>query len=95
MQDASSPEIQARTKETLAEARAIVDAATEQVEQTRANVEAAQQEAQDAADEAAEAEGREKVDLSFEDLDEKLDDDQKETIIDAMVADNPNMPKHE
>ena len=95
VQDASSPEIQARTKETLAEARAIVDAATEQVEQTRANVEAAQQEAQDAADEAAEAEGKEKVDLSFEDLDEKLDDDQKETIIDAMVADNPNMPKHE
>jgi len=95
VQDASSPEMQARMKQTLAEARAISEAATQQVEQTKANVEAAQQEAQEAADQAAEAEGKDKTDLSFEDLDDKLDDEQKDTIIDTLVADNPNMPKHE
>lgn len=95
VQDASNPDMQARMKQTLAEARAISEAATQQVAQTRANVEAAQQEAQEIADQVAEAEGKDKIDLSFEDLDDKLDDEQKDTIIDALVANNPNMPKHE
>ena len=95
VQDASSLEIAGRVNSAIAEAEAISDTATQQVEQTRANVEAAQEEAQEMADAHAEATGEDHQDLNFENLDDELSDDQKENIVDALVAENPNAPERE
>ena len=80
----------------------MAEAAQEQIETTRENVEQAQNEAEKMAEESRQqatetSEAQQEAGVNpeipampvFENLGDTLDDDQREAIIDAMVADNP------
>ena len=93
IQDAGSAEIATRARQAITEAQDISRTATEQVKQTRTNVEEAQREVQKEADRRAEKAGAAAERVDFTNLDDTLPQDQQDAIIDAMVADNYNAPE--